>query len=57
MSFTCSKCKCWNRTHGTCYSRGHDLGRCHGIHTMYFCDCECCDCEDTTKVREEVSNV
>ncbi len=50
---TCDICKCVNFTHGSCESRGHD-DRCHGVHTMYFCDCDCCACEDTTRVKESV---
>jgi len=46
---SCVSCKCVNGVHGTCIERGHD-DRCHGVHTIYFCDCDCCPCEDTTRV-------
>lgn len=49
--FTCEKCRCFNYTHGGCNSRGHDAKTCHGMHTLYFCDCDCCPCEDSTKIR------
>lgn len=48
---TCEVCGCYSGTHGGCEERGHDK-RCHGYHTMFFCDCDCCPCEDTTKIKE-----
>lgn len=47
----CAECGCYKGMHGGCKSRGHGPD-CHGIHTMYFCSCDCCPCEDSTKIQE-----
>ena len=33
----CPQCK-GKGVRGTCEERGHDE-RCHGVHTVYFCEC------------------
>lgn len=49
---TCEVCNCHNHAHGGCTERGHGKD-CHGVHTMYMCNHDCCPCGKSTDTGQE----